>query len=54
MRSRRPTSGPWVPLANLYFARHQYDMALKTLVRRSERVAQLRPAVGRVSDEATR
>ena len=26
-------SGPWVPLANLYFARHQYDQALNTLVR---------------------
>jgi TonB family protein len=25
--------GPWVPLANLYFARHQYDAALKTLLR---------------------
>ena len=24
---------PWVPLANLYFARHQYDLALDTLVR---------------------
>jgi TonB family protein len=28
-----PASGPWVPLANLYFARHQYDIALKTLLR---------------------
>jgi TonB family protein len=28
-----PWSGPWAPLANLYFARHQYDMALNTLVR---------------------
>ncbi len=27
------TSGPFVALANLYFARHQYDMALKTLLR---------------------
>jgi len=27
------TMGPWVPLANLYFARHQYDFALNTLVR---------------------
>ena len=33
MRSRFPTSGPYVPLAQLYFARHQYDMALKTLLR---------------------
>ena len=33
-RDRAPaTMGPWVPLANLYFARHQYDMALKTLLR---------------------
>ena len=29
----QPKSGPWAPLANLYFARHQYDMALNTLVR---------------------
>lgn len=33
LRSPRPTSGPYVPLAKLYFARHQYDMALKTLLR---------------------
>ncbi len=26
-------SGPWEPLATLYFARHQYDLALNTLVR---------------------
>ena len=33
-RNGAPTTmGPWVPLANLYFARHQYDMALKTLLR---------------------
>jgi tetratricopeptide (TPR) repeat protein len=29
----QPKSGPWAPLANLYFARHQYDLALNTLVR---------------------
>ena len=29
----QPRSGPWAPLANLYFARHQYDLALNTLVR---------------------
>jgi TonB family protein len=29
----QPRSGPWSPLANLYFARHQYDQALNTLVR---------------------
>jgi TonB family protein len=31
--SGAPRTGPWSPLANLYFARHQYDMALNTLVR---------------------
>ena len=30
---RLQRAGPWVPLANLYFARHQYDLALNTLVR---------------------
>jgi TonB family protein len=30
---RGAAPGPWVPLANLYFARHQYDLALNTLVR---------------------
>jgi TonB family protein len=29
--SRQPA--PWVALANLYYARHQYDLALSTLVR---------------------
>jgi TonB family protein len=29
----QPRSGPWAPLATLYFARHQYDLALNTLVR---------------------
>jgi TonB family protein len=33
LRAAFPTSGPIVPLAKLYFARHQYDMALKTLLR---------------------
>ena len=33
LRAPFPTSGPIVPLANLYFARHQYDAALKTLLR---------------------
>jgi TonB family protein len=32
----QPRSGPWVALANLYFARHQYDIALKTLLRPRE------------------
>ena len=44
MRSRRPTSGPYVRLANLYFARHQYDIALKTLLRPQQVVAALHPA----------
>jgi len=33
LRAPFPTSGPIVPLAKLYFARHQYDMALKTVLR---------------------
>jgi TonB family protein len=33
LRAPFPSSGPIVPLAKLYFARHQYDMALKTLLR---------------------
>lgn len=32
VRSDRPWFGQWVPLANLYFARHQYDLALGTLL----------------------
>ena len=32
-RNGTPREAPFVPLANLYFARHQYDMALKTLLR---------------------
>lgn len=35
----QPASGPWVALANLYFARHQYDIALKTLVAYRDRIA---------------
>ena len=31
--ARRGRQDRWVPLANLYFARHQYDQALKTLLR---------------------
>jgi TonB family protein len=34
----QPASGPWVALANLYFARHQYDIALKTLVTYRDRI----------------
>jgi TonB family protein len=33
LRAAFPSSGPIVPLAKLYFARHQYDMALRTLLR---------------------
>jgi len=35
LQAAPPSSGPapYVALANLYFARHQYDMALKTLLR---------------------
>jgi TonB family protein len=32
-RSPVPTSGPFLQLANLYFARHQYDLAMSTLLR---------------------
>jgi len=32
-RENHVQSAPYVPLASLYFARHQYDMALKTLLR---------------------
>jgi len=32
-RNGTPREAPYVALANLYFARHQYDMALKTLLR---------------------
>jgi TonB family protein len=38
-RAGNPSDGRWVPLANLYFARHQYDMALKTLVAYRDRIA---------------
>ena len=31
----------WVTLANLYFARHQYDMALRTLLSYKQRAAEL-------------
>lgn len=33
LATRAPSAGPWVPLANLYYARHQYDLALRTLLR---------------------
>ena len=32
-RGARPSQGSWLPLANLYYARHQYDLALRTLQR---------------------
>ena len=47
-RAPFPTSGPIVPLAKLYFARHQYDMALKTLLRTPAPGGNRRP-----NDEAT-
>jgi TonB family protein len=55
MRSRFPTSGPYVPLAQLYFARHQYDMALKTLLRPQQATNGAAPAGGtrRLSVETT-
>jgi TonB family protein len=37
-RAGVPSLGSWLPLANLYFARHQYDMALRTLLTYKERV----------------
>jgi tetratricopeptide (TPR) repeat protein len=55
LRAPYPTSGPVVPLAKLYFARHQYDMALKTLLRPQQASNGTLPAGGSrlVSDEAT-
>jgi TonB family protein len=55
LRSPFPTSGPIVPLAKLYFARHQYDMALKTLLRPRQATNGTLPVGGSrlVSDEAT-
>jgi TonB family protein len=55
LRSPFPTSGPIVPLAKLYFARHQYDMALKTLLRpRLPTDGAVAPGGNRrLSDEAT-
>jgi tetratricopeptide (TPR) repeat protein len=32
----------WVSLANLYYARHQYDMALRTLLKYKQRATELR------------
>jgi TonB family protein len=53
-RAPYPSSGPYVSLAKLYFARHQYDMALKTLLR-PQQAASAAPAGGsrRVNPEAT-
>jgi TonB family protein len=54
MRSPYPTSGPYVRLANLYFARHQYDMALKTLLRPQQAMSTAPPGGSRlVGKEAT-
>jgi TonB family protein len=52
MRSRFPTSGPYVRLANLYFARHQYDLALKTLLRPQQVMSGAAGGSRRVSGEA--
>jgi tetratricopeptide (TPR) repeat protein len=42
----QPRSGPWLALANLYFARHQYDVALKTLLRPQQATNGAAPAGG--------
>ena len=52
MRSPYPTSGPYVSLATLYFARHQYDMALKTLLR-PQQLVNADGRARRISNEAT-
>lgn len=52
-RSQVPGAGPWVPLANLYFARHQYDIALSTLLRPAKASnGTLPPGATRLSKEA--
>lgn len=33
-----PSQGSWLPLATLYYARHQYDVALRTLLTYKERI----------------
>jgi len=55
LRAPYPSSGPIVPLAKLYFARHQYDMALKTLLRPGLPTNGAAPPgiSRRLSDEAT-
>ena len=54
-RGGQPRSGPWVPLANLYFARHQYDMALKTLLRPAQRdTAQPSARISRAGEKPRR
>ena len=55
LRAPFPSSGPIVPLAKLYFARHQYDMALKTLLRPGLPTSGAVSPGGnrRLSDEAT-
>jgi TonB family protein len=42
--------GRWLALANLYFARHQYDMALQTLLAYRQRLAQVPSFPGRDSE----
>jgi len=40
-RGGNPAQTQWVSLASLYFARHQYDMALRTLLAYRDRIAEL-------------
>jgi TonB family protein len=37
-RGGAPSQGSWFPLANLYYARHQYDLALGTMLTFKERI----------------
>lgn len=45
-RAGSPAQGQWLPLANLYFARHQYDVALQTLLTYNEQRALARARSG--------
>ena len=47
----RYPEGRWLALANLYFARHQYDMALRTLLSFKERLRRA-PGVTRTDEQA--
>lgn len=37
-RGGAPSQGSWFPLANIYYARHQYDLALRTMLKYKERI----------------